>query len=791
MSVSESSTPFFFRQAYIIDVDPKNLTCDLLYGDPTKSEFSHSVPLPSLIGAGNVGLIVNHLIGTRVIAAYLHDTSGEIVVIVAVLPSNLQKSSDYNFASEYLIDKNVATTSYPQTMEKGDAYLSAHAGPSIWLKNNDSLYLSSANGNGIFLVPGPADTHNLFSLANNHSTEGSGGRLSWGRVKREFSNIGWNTIQNFNTDILRDGKLRDIGFWLGSKPLLAQSHISSRNPALSEYKLIINEFATEFGVSGLDKEIYKNENQYLAAKKDPILSRYMESTNSLALSESELIEIIGGNLVDINGNILDINYNPVEYSLLFPTIDSSLKLEEAIRKSRRGIGYHFKLSTNSRSSDKQKSINDFIFDVDKEGMLKVNIPKSSTTGNIPYITDVNFVSSANSRFSKISASNPTIREKIPVSLRNSKGEPVGKKDLSGFGMTRETGIRFANYSNDSYFPIKNESGNKTIRINTTKHHNIYSAAERLIANYVNKIHIPAAFVREEDRTIGKTNLGPKPKIPSDPNEYSYHSSFEKRYEPSKLGTNSADNKTDVTNVFYSAIDVSPAPPAISTGGDTFVGGRLYSSDDQRQPLISNYFKTAEGSSGIEVSPDKVYKNVVPHGGVSANVNLEGSLEMSVGGDNVDNKSLILDTAGSLVMWLGKDKNNRSLIFQSDGDVLFNIGGSYTPNSNPNIEPEFNSGRFDMRVNVVDKGFFDSTGNRSRNGEAGKMSPDEPYSSDYLISISSEGLIISGMKAGAPMVIRNDGPLMLESASNKLTLKGMEVEIVDFAKLPTDDGRSRE
>ena len=47
-----------------------------------------------------------------------------------------------------------------------------------------------------------------------------------------------------------------------------------------------------------------------------------------------------------------------------------------------------------------------------------------------------------------------------------------------------------------------------------------------------------------------------------------------------------------------------------------------------------------------------------------------------------------------------------------------------------------------------------------------------------------------MKAGAPMVIRNDGPVMMESASDKLILKGMQVEIVEFGKLPTDDGRSR-
>ena len=766
------STPFFFREATIVDIDPVNLTCELLYGDLNLGEISHAVPMPNLIGAGNAGVITNLMIGTRVIAAYLHDKSTETVVIIAVLPSTLQKREDYNSASQNLIDKRVGTISYPKNLLEGDTYISAHSGPNIWLKNNDSLYISTANGNGMFLVSGPSNTHNIFSLANNHSTEGSGGRLSWGRVKRSFSNLGWSTVRNFNTDILRDSKLSDVGFWNAERVSLFSDRITKRNPALSEYKLIINEFSTEFGVFGLDKEIEKSKNPFLATKKNPNLARDMESTNSLRLSEGELIEIIGGNLVDINGLVLDINYNPLSYGFLFPTVDEALKIEEAIKKSRRGVGYHFKLSTNSKSTDTSSSLKDFVFDVDKEGVLKVNVPKSSTTGNIPYLTDVNF-SSDRERNLNIFSANPAIREKIPVNLRDRDGNI---QDNSPPGtIYRETGVRFANYSNDLYFPVGDNSGKKTTRINTTKHHNIYAAAERLIANYVNEIHIPIAFTKENAE------------IPSDPNKYSRHSSFEVKYKPTPVGKDPAENERDAKNLFYATVGVSPSVPPISTGGETFVAGKSYNSDDKRQPLISNYFKTSEGDSGVKVSPDKVFDNVVTHGGVSANVNMEGSLELSLGGDNVDNKSLILDTAGSLIMWLGKDKNNRSLIFQSDGDVMVNVGGSYTPSSNPNVDPVFNPGRFDLRVNVVDKGFFDSSDVRSKVGAV--MTEDRPYSSDYLISISDKGLVISGMKANAPMVIRNDGPIMMESASDKLVLKGMQVEVVEFAKLPTDDGRA--
>jgi hypothetical protein len=549
--------------------------------------------------------------------------------------------------------------------------------------------------------------------------------------------------------------------------------------------MIINEFSTEFGFSGFDKELEKYSNSELAMRKDPSLKRDRESTNSLRMAEGELIEIIGGNLIDISGVILDLNYRPINYGLEFPKVDTNLKLEEAFRKSRRGVGYHFKLSTNVRSFDQSNSLKDFTFDIDKEGVLKVNVPKSSPTGNIPYVSSVNFTSSDKQRSLNISPALPTKTEKIPVHLRDRKGKYVGKGPIIP---KRETGIRFENISNNSYFSSTSNSGDKTVRVNTTKHHNIYAAAERLIANHIKKIHIPVVFLKEKTIDFAGQSIGPIPDISTEAEKYSIGSSFEVMYKEPAGGIDKDNNLTDVTNLFYSAVQVNPEVPAISTGGDTFAAGVLYDSDDQRQPVISNYFKTSDGDEGIKVSPSNTFENIVTHGGVSANVNLEGSLELSVGSDNVDNKSIVLDTAGSLIAWLGRDKAGRSAIVQSDGDILVNIGGSYTSGSDPNEKPIFNPGRFDLRVNVVDKGFYDSDVVRSKIGN--KVEDDKPYSSDYIISISENGLVISGMKADAPMVIRNDGPLMLESASSKLILKGTQVETIEFGKPPTDDGRSR-
>jgi hypothetical protein len=62
------------------------------------------------------------------------------------------------------------------------------------------------------------------------------------------------------------------------------------------------------------------------------------------------------------------------------------------------------------------------------------------------------------------------------------------------------------------------------------------------------------------------------------------------------------------------------------------------------------------------------------GGRSVHANLDGSIEMSIGSDSVDGKSIMLDLEGGMISHFGMDKNGRSLIHQTDGDVLIQMGG---------------------------------------------------------------------------------------------------------------------
>jgi len=81
----------------------------------------------------------------------------------------------------------------------------------------------------------------------------------------------------------------------------------------------------------------------------------------------------------------------------------------------------------------------------------------------------------------------------------------------------------------------------------------------------------------------------------------------------------------------------------------------------------------EGKQAVSSSVNTSLNN--PNaGGRSLHINLDGSLETSIGANTVDRVSWILDTAGALVCRLGRDKAGRSAIIQADGTVALEVGG---------------------------------------------------------------------------------------------------------------------
>ena len=63
------------------------------------------------------------------------------------------------------------------------------------------------------------------------------------------------------------------------------------------------------------------------------------------------------------------------------------------------------------------------------------------------------------------------------------------------------------------------------------------------------------------------------------------------------------------------------------------------------------------------------------GGRSGTLSLDGMVSLSVGANTVDRQSLWFDCAGGIVMAVGRDKWQRSLAANFDGDILIEVGGA--------------------------------------------------------------------------------------------------------------------
>ena len=83
------------------------------------------------------------------------------------------------------------------------------------------------------------------------------------------------------------------------------------------------------------------------------------------------------------------------------------------------------------------------------------------------------------------------------------------------------------------------------------------------------------------------------------------------------------------------------------------------------------------------------------------MNLDGSAEISIGADTADRKSLVMDLAGGVVSHFGRDRNGRSMIHQTDGDIIIQVGGPGINNDTrfqTNFDKENHPGRIEIHLN---------------------------------------------------------------------------------------------
>jgi hypothetical protein len=750
-SVKGQFSNFKIFEAVVVDVDTSNGNIHIVSSSLKEFEVSDVIPPVYYGGVSGSGMFQHPEVGDIVICARVYPGGKGITQALRVIPKASREAD--TIASVRSVRQKAGQTEYPiYGLKPGEVKLAGLGGSELYLmgegERGSGIFLGNRNGDGLTIKKNSLTNTAVGITGDSIKLTTEAGRLVSRNIYRFLENdassiakISKNNKLVF--DELDSGKRR--GLFPGREASTTAILGGIRNPALSEYRLVVNEFSETDYFKGWDLEAEKRNLKEIDKFSDKFSLDSLSSENSLHLAPHQIVEVIIGNVANKRGEILDINYNPIilgdERGLPVGS-DLSLVYEEARLKSKRGIGYHFQLSTNTLSTEVSNSLDNFIFSIDKEGALKANIPSTSDTGNIFYPSKAIFRNESSGRIDTDYLFERKT-EKIPITLRDLEsgiiypsGEEVDASQSQDGVPIRYTGIRFSNDNN--YFKgLEGTSEDPdSVRVNPTRHHNMYATAEMLIANTVKKISIPFQNAKCSGYIPGNSTA----------------KAFERR-------ASQKNGSFDVPN-YMSSVVVDPGPPAMSTGGGVIVAGTDYTLEEDAAGNRINLQYTNDFSlskSGSQISAenkDSTGEARLSPGGKSANISMEGSLELSVGADNSDRKSMLLDTAGSIVAWFGRDKNGRSMVMQTDGDVLLNVGGVNGD--------EFNKGRLDLRVNVNHKGFF------------GEEEADT-HASDYVISISEDGLVIAGMNPGAPMVIRNDGDLNIESTS-KLILSGQSVEI---------------
>jgi hypothetical protein len=714
------------------------------------------------ITGGQFGCFVKPLPGSKGIAIQVYPGSTNHTQVIKTIYNPAQQEHDgiSNPVSDteqgVMLDGNY-------DINPGDILLRSIANQKISLNSyggqGGSIQIMENNGNGISIETLNAST--LINFVSHYSQHISAASRSFsGEYHKRTNEASYTKSSSDMYAVTRpDVSSKDkVGLFFPGSAYDAEILKNPRNVPLTFYKKIINQVSEKVKFIGFEneKQLLNLSNKPETAYDEIENARYNESRglyNLFYMAPDQLLQVISGNLLSESNNYnpININYGVTLFNDLKSPRDAFQVKEEnnpsftRIKNNfKRGIGYHFQLNTHDNIKEDFISPKNTRVILDKEGILKVNIPKSSRNGNIMYVDNTSFIKDSET-ISKIvnGFSQPSSEDKIPVTLRDNEGaillpslaDPAYlAMSVRGKNNVRYSGIEFSN--SNGYF---GESGgnNLKIRVNTTKYHNMYYACEMLLANYISEIS-PPPRVADILHDIATINMA-------------VNETFEK--DSARFAASLANPSKKEYQKAYGTVLVTPQDPIINPGGSSVFAGKFI----ENRPSYSN--------DDLSQNP-----SAPSYSGVSSNINLEGSLEASIGKDDADGKSITLDTEGGAVMWFGKDNNNRSLSVQTDGHAMFNIGGH-------SGKGEFNPGRLDLRVNLTNKGLL------------GDSDPNPPETdSDFIISISEKGIVISGMKADIPMLINNSGQITLQSKSGILLNGGMGgVKVVEKSRVIKDVG----
>jgi hypothetical protein len=363
--------------------------CTIKFDD---AERTAEAFLPHPAGVGDQGLFIVPKKGTRVLVGR-GDSNRFFIVSYYTGPFLNSISGQSRLGS-----LSVKSSPPPLSSTPGEVIINGSRGAYSKYGVDGEILSKFGDTGSISLSPSAT----IGKYAKGAYTSLSSGYHVSGEVRRESEPTEfWKTKERLaGTDF--DGALRPIG----RDPTLPISSYTSgpnihRNPPFVEQRSVVYEYARDYLVNdaAIEKNLYKEANPSLGIS-DLKLERQGSRTDAFGIGPLQynvLSETLLGTAVDVYKNILDLNRNPIAPEPGASTPDQQISAQyDALRRS---IKFHFELNsrkaTDSITLDSDNPVfsggptgyladhSRWSIDVDAEGQTKINIPASSSTGNIP------------------------------------------------------------------------------------------------------------------------------------------------------------------------------------------------------------------------------------------------------------------------------------------------------------------------------------------------------------------------------------------------------------------------
>lgn len=395
-SVSIGRVPGLLRIGVIVDFDPGTLRVQVYIGsfkeyNAMKQDFNNIVSTQMPVAHFNA--LQNTFVGG-------YPENGTPVIL------GQGEGGQWFVLSILAKDPGALNTTLPSMPElDSGTYILQNNSSFIKLNKTEGIVIGE-HGNSLTLDADRDVSSNTF---DNNYTFSEAARTIEGLIRRDtFPNDKYASSLR-ETALDYNDTLKIIGLDPIVKENWSNVGSSIRNPARAEKREVIYEFGRSFNILDNQQEFlsYKDSKDI---KINDVLNRRESRADALSLSlvsPNYLMETIKGTAVDIFGNILDINRFVIPLGqtekLSVQKIKNNLQEQDPLGNvfenikslERREIAYHFELNAKKDiigPPDVQKRDNfarersRFFLDIDKEGLIKLNVPASSEIGNIPLLT---------------------------------------------------------------------------------------------------------------------------------------------------------------------------------------------------------------------------------------------------------------------------------------------------------------------------------------------------------------------------------------------------------------------